>query len=87
LCACSPAGFATRPRRATDGTVYVVVEGRGRARIEGRDFALAERDSFVVPAWKEPVPEAEAGRTSCCSASPTAPRRRSSACSVSGARP
>jgi gentisate 1,2-dioxygenase len=56
-----PAGFATKPRRATDGTVFVVVEGRGTARIEGREFALAERDTFVVPAWQELVLEAESG--------------------------
>jgi gentisate 1,2-dioxygenase len=55
-----PAGFATRGRRATDGTVFVVVEGRGRARIGGREFALAERDTFVVPAWQELELEAEA---------------------------
>jgi len=46
-----PAGFETRPRRATDGTVLVVVEGRGTARVEGQDFPLSERDLLVVPSW------------------------------------
>ncbi len=46
-----PQGFETKPRRSTDGTVFVVVEGRGTARIEGREQALEERDLFVVPSW------------------------------------
>ncbi|MFN3449947.1 MAG: gentisate 1,2-dioxygenase [Roseococcus sp.] len=53
-----PAGFATRPRRATDGTVFVVVEGEGAARIGGETIALAERDLLVVPSWSELVLEA-----------------------------
>lgn len=48
-----PAGFATRPRRTTDGTIFVVVEGNGIAVIEGREIALAPRDIFVVPSWHE----------------------------------
>jgi len=47
-----PAGFTTRRRRATDATVFVVVEGEGRARIGGRELALAPRDLFVVPSWE-----------------------------------
>lgn len=46
-----PAGFETRPRRATDGTILTVVEGRGTARVEGREFPLSERDLLVVPSW------------------------------------
>jgi gentisate 1,2-dioxygenase len=46
-----PKGFATLPCRSTDGTVFVVVEGRGAAHIEGRRFELAPRDVFVVPGW------------------------------------
>ncbi len=46
-----PRGFATRPRRSTDATVFVVVEGSGTARIGDRDLALSPRDLFVVPAW------------------------------------
>ena len=45
-----PPGFATRPYRATDGTIFSVVEGTGTARIGGQVFDLEPRDSFVVPA-------------------------------------
>jgi gentisate 1,2-dioxygenase len=50
-----PAGFETRPRRSTDGTVFVVVEGTGTARVEGQDIALGPRDIIVVPSWHELV--------------------------------
>jgi len=46
-----PAGFATQPYRATDGTVYSVVEGTGQASIGAERFAFEPRDSFVVPSW------------------------------------
>ena len=46
-----PQGFRTRPRRATDATVFVVVEGEGHARIAGQEMVLAPRDLFVVPSW------------------------------------
>ena len=46
-----PRGFRTRPRRATDATVFVVVEGEGHARIAGQEMVLAPRDLFVVPSW------------------------------------
>jgi gentisate 1,2-dioxygenase len=46
-----PRGFGTRPRRSTDATVFVVVEGEGSARIAGQETALAPRDLFVVPSW------------------------------------
>ena len=46
-----PPGFITRPRQATDGTIFVVVSGSGTARINGQEFALMERDTFVVPSW------------------------------------
>lgn len=46
-----PAGFATRPRRSSDGAIHVVVEGSGIARIADREVALAPRDIFVVPSW------------------------------------
>lgn len=48
-----PAGVQTRPRRSTDGTVFVVVEGSGTATIEGQEVRLAERDIVVVPSWHE----------------------------------
>lgn len=47
-----PAGFTTRPRRSTDGTIFVVVEGHGTAVVEGREYRLAERDLMVVPSWQ-----------------------------------
>jgi gentisate 1,2-dioxygenase len=47
-----PEGFETRPRRSTDGTVFVVVEGAGQALIDGEPLPLADRDVFVVPAWR-----------------------------------
>ena len=51
-----PKGFATAPYRATDGTVFVALEGHGRSRI-GDDFAVdwGPRDIFVVPSWKRVV--------------------------------
>jgi len=51
-------GFATRPRQARDGNVFVVVSGRGTARIQGAEFALMERDCLVVPSWASLAPEA-----------------------------
>ena len=37
--------------RATDGTVYHVVEGRGRSRIGDMDIAWQPHDIFVAPSW------------------------------------
>lgn len=54
-----PAGFAARPRASTDGTVFVVVEGRGAALVEGREIPLEERDVLVVPSWREIVLRAD----------------------------
>lgn len=46
-----PRGFAGKPHRSTDGTVYSVVEGSGKAVIAGQTFGFEERDVFVVPSW------------------------------------
>jgi gentisate 1,2-dioxygenase len=46
-----PKGFASGAYRATDGTVYSVVEGRGKALIGGETFTFEPRDTFVVPSW------------------------------------
>ncbi len=46
-----PKGFRTQPRRSTDATVFVVVEGSGTARIGETALALGPRDLFVLPAW------------------------------------
>jgi gentisate 1,2-dioxygenase len=55
-----PAGYCTRPRRSTDGTVFVVVEGEGKAEIGGITMALHPRDIFVAPSWHEVRFEADA---------------------------
>ncbi|SHM44304.1 gentisate 1,2-dioxygenase [Sphingobium sp. YR657] len=47
-----PQGYATLPRRSTDGTTFVVVEGEGEARVDGESLALKPRDIFVIPSWK-----------------------------------
>jgi gentisate 1,2-dioxygenase len=46
-----PKGFATRPYRATDGTVFVAVEGRGESRIGGQVLRWEPHDIFVAPSW------------------------------------
>jgi gentisate 1,2-dioxygenase len=46
-----PAGFESRDRRSTDGTIFVVVEGRGTAVVEGEEITLDSRDILVVPSW------------------------------------
>jgi gentisate 1,2-dioxygenase len=53
-----PKGFSSTPYRSTDATVFVAVEGRGRARI-GPDFVVEwqPRDIFVVPSWKPVIHE------------------------------
>src|SRR5205823_4019513 len=48
-----PAGFGGAPYRATDGTVYCVVEGSGRSVVGGATFECAPHDIFVVPTWCE----------------------------------
>ena len=46
-----PAGFTGAPYRATDGSVYCVVEGRGQSRVGESNFAWKEHDIFVAPSW------------------------------------
>jgi len=46
-----PKGFAGRPYRSTDGTVYSVIEGKGEALIGGESFVFEPKDVFVVPSW------------------------------------
>jgi gentisate 1,2-dioxygenase len=46
-----PAGFCSEPYRSTDGTVYSVVEGSGKARIGDSVFEFEPRDTFVAPSW------------------------------------
>jgi gentisate 1,2-dioxygenase len=54
-----PAGFTSRPRASTDGTIFVVVEGSGTARVDGKDVPLQVRDTIVVPSWREIVFQAD----------------------------
>lgn len=46
-----PAGFAGTRHRATDGTVFVVVEGNGSVAIGDAQYRFAPHDCFVVPPW------------------------------------
>ena len=46
-----PSGFAGDSYRATDATVYHVVEGRGRTRVGEATFDWGPKDIFVVPSW------------------------------------
>jgi gentisate 1,2-dioxygenase len=47
-----PAGFAGRPYRTTDSTVFSVVEGNGVALIGSQQFEFEAKDTFVVPSWE-----------------------------------
>lgn len=53
-----PAGFTTSPRRSTDATIFVVVEGAGLAMVGEIEHRLTEGDIFVVPSWDALVVEA-----------------------------
>ena len=46
-----PTGFQGKPYRATDSTVYAVVEGRGTCTVNGEAFSFGPRDVFVCPSW------------------------------------
>jgi gentisate 1,2-dioxygenase len=46
-----PKGFKSKAYRCTDGTIYSVVEGTGKAEIAGESFDFEPRDTFVVPSW------------------------------------
>jgi len=50
-----PRGFETKPRRSSDGTVFVVVEGEGTALVGGTEQSLTQRDVLAVPSWNEVV--------------------------------
>ena len=55
-----PAGFASRPYRATDGTVFVCVEGEGETRIGDTVLPWEQHDIFVVPSWARHTHHAKA---------------------------
>jgi len=46
-----PRGFETAPYRSTEGTVFVVVEGKGRSKIGDSSYEWNESDVFVAPSW------------------------------------
>jgi len=46
-----PAGFRGQDYRATDGTIFVCVEGRGLTRVGDREFEWSRGDIFVAPPW------------------------------------
>jgi gentisate 1,2-dioxygenase len=46
-----PAGFASLPYRATDGMVFVCVEGEGETRVGDAVLPWSRNDIFVVPSW------------------------------------
>ena len=54
-----PAGFATRPYRSTDATVFALIEGRGRTQVGDRTLEWGPRDVFVVPAWTRHTHQAD----------------------------
>jgi gentisate 1,2-dioxygenase len=47
-----PQGFKGEPYRATDGTIFVCAEGKGRTTVEGQVLEWGPWDVFVVPPWK-----------------------------------
>lgn len=46
-----PAGFATASYRATDGTIFSVVEGEGETIVGDTTIRWKPRDVFVIPSW------------------------------------
>jgi len=46
-----PKDFRGKTHRATDGTIYCVVEGRGTVHIGDSAFNFGPQDVFVVPSW------------------------------------
>jgi gentisate 1,2-dioxygenase len=46
-----PSGFNGLPYRATDGTIYCAVEGRGTSRVGDKNFDWEPHDIFVIPSW------------------------------------
>jgi len=47
-----PKGFKGEPYRATDGTIFVCVEGEGTTTVDGKVLEWRPNDVFVVPPWK-----------------------------------
>ena len=53
-----PRRFRGAPYRSTDATVFCAVEGRGRTRIDDREFEWEAHDVFIAPAWSKVSHEA-----------------------------
>ena len=53
-----PKGFTTEDYRATDGTIFVCVEGEGETKIGDFTFNWTPRDIFVAPSWHNVVHKA-----------------------------
>ena len=47
-----PKGFKGENYRATDGTIFVCVEGQGATKVGDKTLQWGPRDVFVVPPWK-----------------------------------
>jgi gentisate 1,2-dioxygenase len=47
-----PDGFKGEPYRATDGTVFVCVEGKGVTKVGDKTLEWGPNDVFVVPPWQ-----------------------------------
>jgi gentisate 1,2-dioxygenase len=56
-----PSGFRGAPYRATDSTVYCVVEGAGKSRIGETVLDWREHDVFIAPSWHAVSHETQAG--------------------------
>ena len=77
-----PAGFEGESYRATDGTIFVCVEGEGATRIGDKEFAWSPGDVFVAPPWQHYAHTAPQGVGAVLDLRPARPRKRS----ASGAR-
>ena len=54
-----PKGFKGESYRATDGTIFVCVEGQGATRVGDKVLEWGPNDVFVVPPWKHFAHSAE----------------------------
>lgn len=48
-----PKGFETAAYRSTDATVFTCIEGHGHSIVDGQRLDWQEKDTFVVPSWRE----------------------------------
>lgn len=55
-----PKGFEGTPYRATDATVFSVVEGSGRTVVGEQTLEWRPRDTFVIPSWRSHTHHADA---------------------------